>query len=137
MAEVYNNQFNTLKEEEGLRLSELMELVTKNIWWYVGITLCCLTVALCYLYKTPTLYNRTAKVMIDDSNQDAAMRNLGMASANMMRMRSINSVENELEAFASPDLMEKVVERLGLQTSYVEKQFLRAVERRLLRSQRP
>ena len=64
MAEVYNNQFNTLKEEEGLRLSELMELVTKNIWWYVGITLCCLTVALCYLYKTPTLYNRTAKVMI-------------------------------------------------------------------------
>ena len=128
MAEVYNNQFNTLKEEEGLRLSELMELVTKNIWWYVGITLCCLTVALCYLYKTPTLYNRTAKVMIDDSNQDAAMRNLGMASANMMRMRSINSVENELEAFASPDLMEKVVERLGLQTSYVEKQFLRDVE---------
>lgn len=128
MAEVYNNQFNTLKEEEGLRLSELMELVTKNIWWYVGVTLCCLTVALCYLYKTPTLYNRTAKVMIDDSNQDAAMRNLGMASANMMRMRSINSVENELEAFASPDLMEKVVERLGLQTSYVEKQFLRDVE---------
>ena len=128
MAEVYNNQFNTLKEEEGLRLSELMELVTKNIWWYVGITLCCLTVAVCYLYKTPTLYNRTAKVMIDDSNQDAAMRNLGMASANMMRMRSINSVENELEAFASPDLMEKVVERLGLQTSYVEKQFLRDVE---------
>ena len=128
MAEVYNNQFNTLKEEEGLRLSELMELVTKNIWWYVGVTLCCLTVALSYLYKTPTLYNRTAKVMIDDSNQDAAMRNLGMASANMMRMRSINSVENELEAFASPDLMEKVVERLGLQTSYVEKQFLRDVE---------
>lgn len=128
MAEVYNNQFNTLKEEEGLRLSELKELVTKNIWWYVGVTLCCLTVALCYLYKTPTLYNRTAKVMIDDSNQDAAMRNLGMASANMMRMRSINSVENELEAFASPDLMEKVVERLGLQTRYVEKQFLRDVE---------
>lgn len=128
MAEVYNNPFNTLKEEEGLRLSELKELVTKNIWWYVGVTLCCLVVAVCYLYRTPTLYNRSAKVMIDDSNQDAAMRNLGMASANMMRMRSFNSVENELEAFASPDLMQKVVERLGLQTRYVEKQFLRDVE---------
>lgn len=128
MAEVYNNPFNTLKEEEGLRLSELKELVTKNIWWYVGVTLCCLVVAVCYLYRTPTLYNRSAKVMIDDSNQDAAMRNLGMASANMMRMRSINGVENELEAFASPDLMQKVVERLGLQTRYVEKQFLRDVE---------
>lgn len=128
MAEVYNNPFNTLKEEEGLRLSEIKELVTKNIWWYVGVTLCCLVVAVCYLYRTPTLYNRSAKVMIDDSNQDAAMRNLGMASANMMRMRSFNSVENELEAFASPDLMQKVVERLGLQTRYVEKQFLRDVE---------
>ena len=128
MAEVYNNPFNTLKEEEGLRLSELKELVTKNIWWYVGVTLCCLVVAVCYLYRTPTLYNRSAKVMIDDSNQDAAMRNLGMASANMMRMRSINGVENEIEAFASPDLMQKVVERLGLQTRYVEKQFLRDVE---------
>ena len=128
MAEVYNNPFNTLKEEEGLRLSELKELVTKNIWWYVGVTLCCLVVAVCYLYRTPTLYNRSAKVMIDDSNQDAAMRNLGMASANMMRLRSFNSVENELEAFASPDLMQKVVERLGLQTRYVEKQFLREVE---------
>lgn len=128
MAEVYNNPFNTLKEEEGLRLSEIKELVTKNIWWYVGVTLCCLVVAVCYLYRTPTLYNRSAKVMIDDSNQDAAMRNLGMASANMMRLRSFNSVENELEAFASPDLMQKVVERLGLQTRYVEKQFLRDVE---------
>lgn len=128
MAEVYNNPFNTLKEEEGLRLSELKELVTKNIWWYVGVTLCCLVVAVCYLYRTPTLYNRSAKVMIDDSNQDAAMRNLGMASANMMRMRSINGVENELEAFASPDLMQRVVERLGLQTRYVEKQFLRDVD---------
>lgn len=128
MAEVYNNPFNTLKEEEGLRLSEIKELVTKNIWWYVGVTLCCLVVAVCYLYRTPTLYNRSAKVMIDDSNQDAAMRNLGMASANMMRLRSFNSVENELEAFASPDLMQKVVVRLGLQTRYVEKQFLRDVE---------
>ena len=128
MSEVYNNSFNTLKEEEGLRLSELVELVTKHIWWYVGVTICCLIFAGYYLYKTPTLYTRTAKVMVDDSNQDAAMRNLGMASANMMRLRSFNSVENELEAFSSPDLMQIVVERLGLQTRYVEKQILRDVE---------
>lgn len=128
MSEVYNNSFNTLKEEEGLRLSELVELVTKHIWWYVGVTICCLIFAGYYLYKTPTMYTRTAKVMVDDSNQDAAMRNLGMASANMMRLRSFNSVENELEAFSSPDLMQIVVERLGLQTRYVEKQILRDVE---------
>ena len=128
MSDIRNNSFNTLNEEEGFQISELVELVTKHIWWYVGVTLCCLVFAGYYLYKTPTVYNRSAKVLVDDSNQDAAMRNLGMASANMMRLRSFNSVENELETFASPDLMEIVVERLGLQTRYVEQQILRQVE---------
>ena len=127
MAEVYNNSFNTLNEEEGLRINDIIELVTKHIWWYVGVTLICLIGAGYYLYKTPAVYSRSAKVIIDDSNQDAAMRNLGMASANMMR-RTFDGVENELQAFTSPDLMQVVVERLGLQTRYVEKQVLRDVE---------
>ena len=127
MAEVYNNQFNTLNEEEGLRITDILELITKHIWWYVGVTFICLIGAGYYLYKTPVVYSRSAKVIIDDSNQDAAMRNLGMASANMMR-RTFSGVENELQAFASPDLMQVVVERLGLQTRYVEKQVLRDVE---------
>ena len=127
MAEVYNNSFNTYNEEEGLRISDILELITKHIWWYVGVTLCCLVFAGYYIYKTPAVYSRSAKLIIDDSNQDAAMRNLGMASANMMR-RTFDGVENELQAFASPDLMYVVVERLGLQTRYVEKQTLRDVE---------
>ena len=127
MAEVYNNSFNTLNEEEGLRISDIIELVIKHIWWYVGVTLICLLGAGYYLYKTPVVYSRSAKLIIDDSNQDAAMRNLGMASANMMR-RTFDGVENELQAFASPDLMYVAVERLGLQTRYVEKQVLRDVE---------
>ena len=128
MAEVYNNNsFNTLNEEEGLRINDIIELVTKHIWWYVGVTLICLLGAGYHLYKTPAVYSRSAKVIIDDSNQDAAMRNLGMASANMMR-RTFDGVENELQAFTSPDLMQVVVERLGLQTRYVEKQVLRDVE---------
>ena len=122
-----NNQFNNLPEEEGLSISDIIGLVTRHIWWYVGMTLICLCVAGFKLYKTPTLYNRTAKVIVDDSNQDAAMRNLGMASANMMR-RAFSPIANEMEAFASPNLMQIVVERLGLQTKYVEKQFMRDVE---------
>ena len=127
MAEINNNSFNNLHEEEGLKISDIIELVTKHIWWYVGVTLICLLGAGYYLYKTPVLYSRSAKLIVDDSNQDAAMRNLGMASANMMR-RTFNPVDNEMQAFASPDLMKIVVERLGLQTRYVETQLLRDVE---------
>ena len=81
-----------------------------------------------YLFRTPDEYVRTVKVVVDESDQDAAMRNLGVVSAGAVRVRNFNGVANEMEAFASPDLMETVVQRLGLQTRYVEKQFLRNVE---------
>ena len=120
---------NFKKEEESrLSISDLWSLVWDNKWWYVVSVAVFLFLGVFYLYRTPKVYKRAAKVMIDESNQDATMRNLGVASAGMMRMRSINSVENEMEAFSSPDLMQIVVERLNLQTTYVENQFLRSVE---------
>ena len=111
-----NINYNNSNEEQEIKLTDLIGLVIRYKWWYVGVTAFCLFVAAFYLYRTPDLYNRTTKVMIDDSDQDAAMRNLGMVSSGAMRLRSFNSVENEMEAFASPDLMQVVVERLGLQT---------------------
>ena len=128
MAENNTNQ-NFLKEEEStITISEIWDLVWGHKWWYVASVAVFLILGVFYLYRTPKVYNRTAKVMIDESNQDATMRNLGVASAGMMRMRSINAVENEMEAFSSPDLMQVVVERLNLQTRYVEQQLLRNVE---------
>ena len=124
----YNNPFN--KEEESmLQIADLWRLFWNHKWWYVLSVVICILGAAFYMYRTPATYNRTAKLIIDESSQDATMRNLGVASANMMRSRmGFNTVENEMEAFKSPDLMQVVVERLGLQTRYVEKQFLRDVE---------
>ena len=123
-----NNQIYQHEEESTIQLTELWSMIWNHKWWYVLSVFVCLIGAAFYLYRTPNVYNRTAKVLIDESDQDATMRNLGVASAGMMRLRSFNSVENELEAFSSPDLMEVVVSRLGLETRYVEKQFLRDVE---------
>ena len=124
-----NNTTNFLKEEESvISIAELWGLVWDHKWWYVLSVAVFLMLGAFYLYRTPKVYTRSAKVLIDESNQDATMRNLGVASAGMMRLRSFNSVENEMEAFSSPDLMQVVVERLNLQTRYVEQQFLRDVE---------
>ncbi len=122
-------QTNNFQEEESIiSLADLLGLIWGHKWWYVISVAVFLCVGAFYLYRTPKVYNRAAKVLIDESDQDATMRNLGVASAGMMRLRSFNSVENEIEAFSSPDLMQMVVERLGLQTRYVENQFLRKVE---------
>ena len=122
-------QLNNLHEEEPLiSLADIWGLIWGHKWWYVASLAFFLCVGVFYLYVTPKVYSRVAKVLIDESNQDATMRNLGVASAGMMRLRSFNSVENEIETFASPDLMQVVVERLGLQTRYVQEQLFRDVE---------
>ena len=129
MTENTKNTNNTFQKEEesSLRLADIWGLVWDHKWWYVLCLAACICVAAFYLYRTPSTYSSTAKVLIDESNQDATMRNLGVASAGMMRLRSFNSVENEIEAFASLDLMQKVVERLGLQTTYTAHERFRTI----------
>lgn len=130
MTENTKNTNNTFQKEEesSLRLADIWGLVWDHKWWYVLCLAACICVAAFYLYRTPSTYSSTAKVLIDESNQDATMRNLGVASAGMMRLRSFNSVENEIEAFASLDLMQKVVERLGLQTTYTAHERFRTID---------
>ena len=124
-----NNNAFSKEEESMLQLADIWKLFWNHKWWYLLSLILCLSCAVFYLYRTPKVYNASAKVMIDESSQDATMRNLGVASANMMRSRmGANTVDNEMEAMKSPDLMQVVVERLGLQTKYVELQLLRDVE---------
>lgn len=122
-----NNNFNH-EDESSLKLSDLWNLIWGHKWWYVLALIVAVACAVFYLYRTPTTYSSTAKVLVDESNQDATMRNLGVASAGMMRLRSFNSVENEIEAFSSVDYMQKVVERLGLQTTYIQPLKLKSVD---------
>ena len=128
MTENNNKTILNNEEESLINLSDIWGLIWGYKWWYVACVIVCMIGAAFYLYRTPDTYVRTVKVMVDESEQDAAMRNLGVVSAGAMRLRSFNSVENEIEAFASPDLMQTVVERLDLQTRYVEQQILRDVE---------
>ena len=91
------------------------------IWWYVLALAICLFVAVVHLYRTPNTYSRSAKVIVSQDGQDATMMNLmefsGMASP---RMGSSFFANNEVEAFSSHDLMEQVVTRLSLETSYTD-----------------
>lgn len=114
--------------ERKITLLEVWDLVWSHKWWYVLSVFIFLCAGGIYLYRTPNQYYRYAKVLIDESDQDATLSSLGVATAGMMRLRNYNSVENEIQAFSSPDLMETVVQRLGLQTKYTEHQFFRDVE---------
>lgn len=126
---VKNNGNNTGNEEFSVSLADIWSMFWDYIWWYVLALAICLFVAVVHLYRTPNTYSRSAKVIVSQDGQDATMMNLmefsGMASP---RMGSSFFANNEVEAFSSHDLMEQVVTRLSLETSYTELQPLRNVE---------
>lgn len=127
MEEIRNNGWNQ-EDELNLSLVDIWHMIWDHKWWYVLSVFICLVAAAFYVYRTPNIYNRTAKVIIDEGAEEAAMRDLSSFTGTMASRRFSTNVDNEVEALSSPDLMQKVVERLGLETSYFEHQFLRKVE---------
>ena len=116
------------EKETGINISDIWTMIWSHKWWYAACIAVSLIFAAVYLYRYPEIFVRTVKIMVDESEQDAALRNLGVVSAASAGLHSYNNVENEIVAFSSPDLMQIVVERLDLQTRYIERQFLRDVE---------
>jgi len=115
------------EDESSLKLIDIWHMIWDHKWWYVASVFLALVLAVFYLYRSPSFYSRTAKVIIDEGSQESALRDLASFTGASTRRYATN-VDNEVEAFASPDLMQTVVERLGLQTSYYEHQLLRKVE---------
>ena len=118
--------------ENSLQLADIWGMIWNNIWWYVLSILLCLCLVSFYLYRTPKTFSRSAKVIVSEDAQNAALRNLAAFSDGMAASRARGSgtnVYNEIQAFTSPDLMESVVRRLGYEATYTEVQLFRKRER--------
>ncbi len=125
-----NNTFiqNSNEEESTLSFADIWGMIWGYKWWYVACVIFCLIAVCFYIYRTPDTYQRTAKVIIDESEQSSTMRSLTQLTGGMTGLRTNATVANEMEAFSSPDLMQAVVEKLNLETRYFKKEFLRSVE---------
>ncbi|MGM9740174.1 MAG: Wzz/FepE/Etk N-terminal domain-containing protein, partial [Candidatus Cryptobacteroides sp.] len=114
------------EEENSVQFVDIVASVWANKWWYVLSVCLCLIFGVFYLYRTQKTYERTMKVLVDESEQKSALSSLGLEMSGVLK--GTNTVNNEMEAFSSPDLMQAIVRRLGLETSYVEDQLFRKVE---------
>ncbi len=114
------------KEESSIQLADIWRMFWNYKWWYLLSLVLCFCLAKLYLYKTPPTYQASAKVIIDEDTQSSTMRDLtSIVGTRSRAYGGGTNVDNEIEAFSSPDLMQIVVERLGLETSYSEHEFLR------------
>lgn len=116
------------EEDNGLNMQDIWHMIWDYKWWYILSIAICLVLGALYLYRTAPVYQRTAKLIIQEDTQESALRDISAFAGNFKGTTVGDNVNNEVEAFTSPDLMKTVVERLGLQTTYIEHQFLRSVE---------
>lgn len=126
MEDIFNTNIHH-EEQSRLNLSDVWRMIWGYKLWYILSLALCLVFGLFYIYKTPATYTRSAKIIISEDSQDATLRDLANISGFGGQSSSVN-VNNEIEALTSPDLMRTVVERLGLQTTYIEHQFMRKRE---------
>lgn len=111
--------------EQKLTPKELYHAILKRWKWILLSLIVCMGLAGLYLAWKPYSYTREAQVEIKDEEDAGASSALAMF-ADLGIGQATNNLYNEMAYFESPDLMEKVVERLGLQTNYNMKKGLRS-----------
>ena len=103
-------------------MSSFLKTCIQQWKWFVGTA--CLTIicAIFFLLMAVPQYERTASVLVKDENGGGGLlssmvSNMGML-AGMAGINITSNVENEMQIFSSPFLMQEVVSRIGLDTRY-------------------
>ena len=111
-------------------LSAYGKIVAKRWKWFVLSILVCAVLAFVYFKKQPYVYSRSA-VMLVENNENGGYG--GTSNGNINALLELNgvsvggSLENEIFILGSHRLMERVVERLGLDVTYSTKSGLRPI----------
>lgn len=120
MDNVQNNQQPEENGGEMIQFKDLYYLCLAKWYWFIISILACLSLAVYYLLSTPSVYTRSAELLINDNSKGnsafsadmSGFENLGLFKSNM-------NVKNELIALRSPAAMYEVVKRLRLDMNYM------------------
>ena len=106
--------------EDSLDFQELYVQVKKHWHWFAISMLAVLSLAVLYILKTPSSYTRSAEIQIKSETSGNSALKLQNAFNDMGLSASGTSVNNELRALISPDLMCEVIKRYHLDLQYKE-----------------
>lgn len=112
-------------KDQRLTFRELLGAILKQWKWILLSLVLCMGIAVLYLAWKPVTYTRSAQVEIKEDSESGSSAALAMF-ADLGIGQATNNLYNEMAYFESPDLMEQVIERLDLQTSYTMRKGLRA-----------
>ena len=120
------NAYNkNLQEEQSTDFKQIFSVIWGFKWWMLIAALICLSIGFCYIKATRTQYSANAKIML--VNKD----NIGSAEVAMLSditgMSKTNKAINEIEVLRSNALMQKVVEELGLNYTYIKSRRIKPI----------
>lgn len=102
-----------------LTLQDLWLLVRERWYIVLGCVLLSLGLAALYILTTPPVYKRTASILIKDDAKGKSLANdIGSAFGDLGLFKSNVNINNELLSMQSPMLIDEVVKRLDLRTTY-------------------
>lgn len=103
----------------------LFQFISKWYWFVISLAVT-ISAAVLYLLSTPSVYTRSATILIKDDSKNGSSK--GGDMVDMSFFRSNTNINNELQTLKSSALMNNVVERLKLNETYTVKSGLRTQE---------
>lgn len=126
--QIFNAQ-PTEQETDGNPVS-LSEIFTTGIhkWkWIVASVIFFMAIGVLYILRTPNVYTANASLEIKNDENSSSMNSALSTFSDLGLGSPSSNFYNEMTYLESPDLMEMVVAKLGLQTSYYLKQGMKRI----------
>lgn len=110
------------QNNDFLQIKDFISLCLSRWYWFLISVVICLGVAFAYLLSQPSIYTRTADILIKDNEKGGKTKSVSKDVQSTFDdlgvVNSISKVQNELIIVQSPVLMEEVVKRLHLDMQY-------------------
>ncbi len=111
---------NTGQNNETMRLQDLIGLCISRWKWFVLSVFCTISIAVFYIFSTPTVYQRSAAILIKEDAKGSSSFSSELNSFADIGLFNVNTnVNNELTSIKSPAIILEVVKRLHLDMNYV------------------
>lgn len=103
--------------DNSLKISDIIALCLKKWYWIVISVAVCVGIAVLYILCATPQYTATCSVLLrDDAQSPTGGSSINLEDLGIMSTNTV--IQDEMQALGSPDLMETVVRKLGIDIWY-------------------